>query len=277
MVLKTDVLLHLHSQADSVDGIAGMLSASREDTERAVQALLQDGLVGGGTAGYSQQTNVTLYTLHPEGTALANRLLDLSATQVAFPHEQSPAERFLFTLADDRPPAQRDALLALLDALPETTAIYRRRHAVQLGQVAVSYAVRALQSDPRTTPAGDALAKLGPRSEEEAAYVAQQIRGSYIQRTESAEVRAVLEEVAATCDALHELRLLGPSRRNSDGQNVAQGRDVDPTAYMAVGELTASTMKAAHASGTLGVDLYREAETIIEKLDAPLPGEVRPV
>lgn len=60
-------------------------------------------------------------------------------------------ERFLFALASGRPAAQANAILRLLDSLPpEEDYTYRRKHALELARVTVSYAIRALEADERT-------------------------------------------------------------------------------------------------------------------------------
>lgn len=179
------------------------------------------------------------------------------------------AERFLFALADGRPPAQSEALLRLLDAVPaEDSETYRRLHARELAKVAVSYAIRALEADEQTAAAAGGLRSIPFSNEEDASYIAERLRETYAPAVPSPELRAVLEHAAAACDAADELRLLTRGRENQV-PDVSETRTVNEDAYNAVAEETAETIRAAALP--LGLDLYRDADIIVKRLTPP-PG-----
>jgi hypothetical protein len=275
MLLGIDVLLHLHDRADTVDGIAGALQTSTDEVERVLGVLRGDDLVSVATGGYAAGTDVASYTITAKGTETMGRILDHYSTSVASgPPQMTVGERFLFALASGRPGAQANAILRLLDALPpEEDDTYRRKHALELARVAVSYAIRALDAEERTAAAAEGLKSIAFANEEDAKYLAEQLRESYAPSVERDDLRAVVELAADVCDASDELRVLTRGRENPT-PGVSEARDIREGAYDAVAELTAETMKAAVSP--LGISLYDDAEVIVKKLPLPPPGGVSP-
>lgn len=105
-------------------------------------------------------------------------------------------------------------------------------------------------------------------NEEDAKYLAEQLRESYAPSVEAKELRAVVELAADVCDASYELT----RGRENRTPGVSDARDINDEAYNAVAELTAETMKAAVSP--LGISLYDDAEAIVKKLPPPPPGAV---
>jgi hypothetical protein len=275
MLLGIDVLLHLRDRADTVDGIAGALLTSAAEVERVLGALRGTDLVGVATAGYGAGPDVASYTITAKGTETMGRILDhYSTSVVSGPPQMTVGERFLFALASGCPGAQANAILQLLDSLPpEGDDTYRRKHALELARVTVSYAIRALAADERGGAAAEGLKSIRFANEEDAKYLAEQLRESYAPSAERDDLRAVVELAADVCDASDELRVLTRGGENRT-PGVSEVRDVNEEAYNAVAELTAETMKAAVAP--LGISLYDDAEAIVKKLPPPPPGAVSP-
>ncbi len=135
-------------------------------------------------------------------------------------------ERFLFALASGRPGSQANAILRLLDSLPlEADATYRRKHALELARAAVSYAIRALAADERTAPAAEALKSIRFANEENAKYLAEELRESYAASIQRDDPRAVVELAADVCDASDELRVLTRAHENRIPRRAEHRRD----------------------------------------------------
>jgi DNA-binding MarR family transcriptional regulator len=269
MLLGIDVLRALHDRGETAQTLSGSLGSEEAEVKRVLDLLVREGLVSvaGAQWGSTQTESIAVYVITPAGRQLYERVLTHFASRLAWGEAMTGAERFLLALANDAQPASREQLLCVLDGLPEADRTARpAADALNLGQAAVSYARRALESSPETSAQAAGLASLGLGSVEELGYVAGQLR-EYSNAVGETTVRELMEAAASACEAAWEVRRLG-ARDPTTGRS--RERLVDQSAYAEVAECTARALQLL--ARITGANVIPEAENVIAALVPGLPG-----
>ncbi len=269
MLLGIDVLLALHERGETAQTLSGTLGFEEAEVQRVLAMLKSNGLVSVATAGWGepQTGSIAVYVITPDGKRLYDRVLTHFASSLAWGEPMSGAERFLLAVANDAQPAGREQLLRVFDGLPEEDRTARpQADALILGQAAVSYARRALESSSETSAQAAGLASLGLGSVEELGHVAGQLR-EYSRVVGDAAVREVLEAAVGACEAAWQVRPLGARDPNTGS---SRERAVDESAYAEVAEHAARALQLL--AGITGASVTAEAEAVIARLVPGMPG-----